>query len=240
MDTKPDIAVIAVKGLMQVISKQTVLENLDLKVQKGEWVGIFGSRGSGKSTLLHILAGIDRFKSGQVEILGGDPGKTPDLKKRIGLVTQRPSLFRDLTTGENLEFIAALKDASQLDIKRVVHEYQLEPYLKKAVMALDAGVYQRASLACALLNAPELLILDEIIKDIDLYSRHLILNRLGEFKKQGNTLVSGFSNIELHEHMDRVGWLENREIIMLQPEAACAKWHSLNRSMARSMGNSYE
>lgn len=227
MNTDENKPLIIVEDLVQIISRKVVLDSIRFTVNKGECMGIFGTRGSGKTTLLHILAGIERFHSGSVEVLSCKLPRQQKFKKNMGLVTQKRSLFRDLRTGENFDFIAALKGAGRHDIERVVHELELESYLKEPVSLLDAGVYQRVSLACAMLNSPQLLILDEVIKDIDLYSRHLIVHKMTEFQEQGGTLVCGFSNIEFCGYMDRVGWLEAGKIDLMNPREVEQKWESM-------------
>ncbi len=238
-DDMKEIRVISVNNLVQVISRQVVLDDVNLEVAKNECLGIYGSRGSGKTSLLHIMAGIDRYKSGRVEILGCNVRKDQSFKKHTGLLTQKQSLFRDLRTAENFELIAALKDASRQDIERVIDDFELKPYLKEPITMLEGGIYQRVSLACAMLNSPQLLILDEVIKDIDLYSRHLIVKCLKTFKNQGGTLVCGFSNIEFCKYMDRVGWLENKQLSIMTPEEARDKYNNLDRSMADRLGNTH-
>lgn len=236
MDAIETNPMIRVEDLQQVISRQVVLDRINLTVERGECLGIFGTRGSGKTSLLHILAGIDRFYSGSVEVMGCKLPRQQEFKKKMGLLTQKQSLFRDLRTGENIDFIAGLKGAAKQDMEEVVEEYELQDYLKEPVSRLDAGVYQRVSLACAMLNRPELLILDEAIKDIDIYSRCLIVNKLTEFKGQGGTLLCGFSNIEFCPQMDRVGWLEDRKMSLMSPTQVQEKWESLVSDAGHKMG----
>ncbi len=237
MFKKENSPLIIVDDLVQIISRRVVLDRVGFSVDKGECLGIFGTRDSGKTTLLHILAGIDRFHSGSVEVMGCKLPRQQQFKKYTGLVTQKRSLFRDLRTGENFDFIAVLKGAAKQDIERVVYEFELQSYLKEPVSFLDAGVYQRVSLACAMLNSPRLLLLDEVIKDIDLYSRHLIVHKMSEFKEQGGTLVCCFSNIEFCSQMDRVGWLENRKIQLMKPSEVQARWENTKMKIGDGTGD---
>lgn len=218
-------AVIKVKDLVQKTGRKTVLNGLSFEVFSGECFGLFGARGAGKTTLLHILAGVDKFKSGSVEVLGYDVKKTEAFKKHLGLVTQERSLFRDLKVCENLDFLAALKNASREDILSVADRFELRDSLNEPVGALEAGTYQRLSLACALLNSPELLIVDELIDKIDLYSRRVIVRELIKFLSGGGSCVWGFSSIEFIEQMTRVGWLENGRITVYPPQEAKEKWN---------------
>lgn len=217
-------AVIKVRNLVQAKNRKLVLNGLDFEVAEGECFGVFGTRGAGKTSLLHILTGIDRFRSGEVTVLGCDVRKTETFKDRLGLVTQTRSLFLDLTAGENLDFFAALKNAPRSNIDLASRSLELEEYLDTQTGSLDAGVFQRLSLACALLNAPRLLIADELIKDIDLNSRQILLKALGGFISEGGTCVWSFSDIGCCPRMSRVGWLEHGAISVLPPEQAIREW----------------
>ncbi len=217
-------AVIAVQNLVQKIGRKLVLNDVSFTVEKGECFGVFGTRGKGKTTLLHILAGIDRFKSGSVLVAGVNVQKNESFKKKLGLVTQQPSLFPDLSTVENLDFIATIKEADKTKIARLVQDFELEDYLKQPVTMLDAGVYQRLSLACALLNEPEILIIDELINDVDMYSRKILIREVKKFLAAGSTVVWGFSNPDYLHHMDKVAWLNDGKLTVISPEQAREKW----------------
>lgn len=218
---------VEVNGLVQKYFFKTVLNEVYLQVSAGECLGIFGLRGSGKTSLLQIIAGVDRFTSGTVKVLGYDIKKSQQFKQGIGLVTQEPSLFQDLSVMENLDYIAALKSAGQPDIERVITLMELKDSLRYPVTSLDAGLYQRLSLACALLNNPHVLVVDELIKDIDLYSRHLIIKQLKPFLKNGGACICGFSNIEMLVHTDRTAWLDNGKLDFYEPSALRDKWNAM-------------
>lgn len=216
--------VIKVEDLVQKFNGRRVLDEVSFTVEAGECFGVFGTRMSGKSTLLHILAGIDRFASGRVEVLGCQLPKNESFKKHLGLVTQQPSLFPDLRVGENLHFIAVLKNAPQENITPLVDKLDLSSHLALPLKNLEAGVYQRLALACALLNQPRLLLVDELINDIDLPSRRIIFSVMREFLAGGGTCVSGFSNPAYFKLMTRVAWLEQGKITLLTPDQAEQRW----------------
>ncbi len=230
MDTQAITPIITAINLQKVFGKKTVLSGVTLDVYPGECLGIFGLRGTGKTTLLHMLAGLDGLKTGVIKVMGTDISKSDSYKASIGLVTQARSLFQDLTAGENLDFIASLKGAPSDRIKPLIEKFELQDNLQQAVNSLDAGVYQRLALACALLSAPQLLILDEPIKDIDLYSRNMIADVLLEFIARGGACVHGFSNMEFAAQMNKVGWLENGELTVYEPQEAVERWDGLIHS----------
>ena len=228
--------VIEVTDLVQRLGREEILKSLSFQVWPGECFGVFGLRGSSKTSLLHILAGVDRYTSGNVKVLGCDIKKDQGFKKHTGLVTQVKSLFQDLKAGENLDFIANLKNAGQANVREVVSRLELEESLRKGVNQIEPGLYQRLALACALLGSPELLIVDELIKDIDLYSRRVILREIQAFREKGGTVVCAFSNMEFYEHMSRVAWLDNGRISIYEPGAARERWDSMVHSLAGGQG----
>lgn len=216
--------VVTVEKLVQKIGRELVLDEVSFSVLPGECFGIFGPRGSGKTTLLHILAGIDSFVSGDVSIFNQNIRRSESFKLQLGLLTEEASLFQDLSTGENLDFLALLKNATKEDIQRVGTDCELEDYLKTPVTLLKHGVYQRLALACALLNKPQLLLLDEPVQDFDLYSRQVILREIKEFLAAGNTCIWASSNPAFLEKMDKVGWLEDGKMTVMEAEEAQEKW----------------
>ncbi|MDK2816578.1 MAG: type transport system ATP-binding protein [Moorella sp. (in: firmicutes)] len=229
--------IVAVKDLTQKIGPKTVLDGLNLEVAAGECLGIFGMKGSGKTALLHILAGIDRFTSGKVEIAGMDIRRNEKFKRYLGLVTQERSLFQDLNVAENLDFIAALKNADRDNIDRLIERLELSEILNQPVGNMEVGPYQRLALACALLNKPRVLIADELIGAIDLDSRRIILRELETFLAGGGTCIWAFSNAEFMHHVHRVGWLEKGKITFYPPAEALMRWNARLQSLTGQDGD---
>lgn len=229
--------IVAVKDLTQKIGPKTILDGLTMEVGAGECLGIFGLKGSGKTALLHIIAGIDRFTSGRVEVAGMDVRKNEGFKKYLGLVTQERSLFQDLSAAENLDFIAALKNAGRDNLERLVERLELGEVLNQPVGCLEAGLYQRLALACALLNNPRLLVADELIGAIDLDSRRIILRELETFLAAGGACIWAFSDAGFLPHVGRVGWLEKGRITFFQPAEALSRWNDRLQSLAGKGGD---
>lgn len=237
MTEQAESMVINVKHLHQKIAAREILRDLTFQVRKGECLGIFGLRGSGKTSLLHILAGIDGFASGTVEILGSSMnGKDSSYKRHLGLVTQFPSLFHDLTVAENLDYIALLKGCGKGQTESLCESLELGPYLREAAVRLEVSVYQRLALACALLNQPDILIVDEIIKDIDLPSRQIIVDQLTRYRQAGGTCIWGFSHMYYNKWMDRVAWLEDGQISLYLPQEAVERWQEQVREFPAAGG----
>ncbi|MDD3879851.1 MAG: ATP-binding cassette domain-containing protein [Syntrophomonas sp.] len=228
--------VISIRGLVQKVGKRTVLNGVDLDLYRGECLGVFGLRGTGKTTLLHAALGVDRIKSGNIEIWGQNIAKSQAYKKKLGLVTQQPSLFADLNVAENLDLFRVIKKAPFERLEDVIQRLQLEDYLHEALPSLQVGVYQRVALACALLNRPEILIIDEIIRDIDLESRGIILQVLEAYLEEGNSCLCGFSNMEHVHYLDRVAWLDDGSIHIYSPDEAENLWRELNAVIPKKRG----
>lgn len=223
---QPEQPAVDVRGLVFTIGKQTVLKEISFCVRRGECFGIFGTRGTGKTSLLHILAGVLRFNAGRVEILGYDAADTDRYKHGIGLVTQERSLFQDLNTSENLDYVGVLKGSPRKQLAQLVDRLELGEYLDRPVKLLEAGAYQRLSLACALLNSPKVLLVDELINDVDIHSRRIIIRELKAFLAEGGSCLWGFSNSEYFAQMDRVGWLEDSKMLIYTAQQAAERWQT--------------
>lgn len=216
--------IVKVKDLVQKSRKKILLNGLNLEVYRGELFGLFGLRGTGKTALLHILAGIDRFSSGSVEILGQDIRRGESFKKALGLVTQQPSLFEDLNAAENLDFIATLKGCRRERALDLIGRLELQDFLSEPLHDLKPGQYQRLALACALLNNPSLLIADDLSNCLDPFSAAVIANELKRFLAGEGTCIWAFNNISLCASMSRIGWLEDGALSFYQPEEVRRIW----------------
>lgn len=171
-------------------------------------IAVFGFNGAGKSTLAKILAGIIKPTSGRVEIFGLDPIKNPDLRRKIGIVTHNPMLYKDLTVKENLEFFAKLYQAE--DWKEILHNLKIKEKLNSKVMELSRGFIQRVAIARAFLSKPKLLILDEALTGLDEESREIVLSIIQEFS---GILVFSTHQFEDAEFCDNFLVLDNGKLI---------------------------
>lgn len=215
--------VVKVKDLVLKHGRRTVLDGISFEVYPGECFAVFGAGGSGKTALIHVLAGVDAFTSGEVEVLGANVKKSGAFKRCTGLVTQKRSLFGLLTAAENLDFLAALKGAPTGAIPGLVGRLQLEEHLKSRAVVLEEGAYKRLSLACALLNSPRLLLADEITERVDPCSLKIIVNEIKNFLGGGGAVVWALADPSYLQLATSVGWLEGGRMEILEPACALKK-----------------
>ena len=170
------------------------IQNLDLQVKKGCIYGFLGPNGSGKTTAIRLLTGLLRANSGSIEILGHTlPKETEKLRRRIGYMTQKFSLYEDLRVSENLSFIADIYGLSGKRKKQRISElmdtYDLEDYRTQLAGSMSGGQRQRLSLAAAVLHQPDLLFLDEPTSAVDPENRRDFWEQLFDLSDNGTTIL---------------------------------------------------
>jgi len=152
---------IEVRDLVIERGKRRVLHGLSCTIPAGSVTGLLGPSGSGKTTLMRALVGVQVVKSGSVTVLG-QPAGSKALRSRIGYLTQAPSVYADLTVRENARYFASLyKGLTPADADTAVERVGLGDAMKQLVGSLSGGQRARASLACALVSRPTVLVLDE-------------------------------------------------------------------------------
>jgi ABC-2 type transport system ATP-binding protein len=170
------------------------VNDLDLNVPRSQIYGFLGPNGSGKSTTIRLLCGLLRPTGGNVKVLGEDVSKKAHtLKPRIGYMTQTFSLYSDLTVKENLGFIADIycydKHSRSQRINELLNLYDLTQQNNQLAGSMSGGQRQRLALACAVLNKPELLLLDEPTSAVDPSSRRDFWDKLFELADSGTTIL---------------------------------------------------
>src|SRR5215218_1759551 len=153
-------AAITVSGLVVDRGRRRVLHGLGFAVPPGQVTGLLGPSGSGKTTLMRALVGVQQVASGEVTVLG-EPAGSPALRARVGYVTQAPSVYEDLTVRENARYFASLYGMSAREADAAIADVGLTDAAGQLVRDLSGGQMGRASLACALVGCPEVLVLDE-------------------------------------------------------------------------------
>lgn len=178
---------IEAKSLRVEKSGKEILHAMDFTVQAGVIAGLIGPSGAGKTTLMRAIVGVQVYEGG-LQVLG-EPAGSPNLRPRIGYVTQSPSVYSDLTVRQNLIYFATLMKASKRQVEEVVDAVQLKAQSNQVVESLSGGQRARVSLAVALLGSPDLLILDEPTVGLDPLLRQELWTLFADLAKQGKTLL---------------------------------------------------
>ena len=189
-----DDLVIAARGLTRRFGDLVAVDRVDLDVPRGEVLGFLGPNGAGKSTLIRMLVGLLTPTSGSARVLGHElPGEAERLRSRIGYMTQRFSLYEDLTLEENLQFAAeifGLKGAERRQrIEETLAEYDLLARKDARPATLSGGWKQRLALAVATVHRPDLLVLDEPTAGVDPERRRDFWAKLFELTARGATIL---------------------------------------------------
>ncbi|MCS6209739.1 ABC transporter ATP-binding protein [Shewanella baltica] len=185
---------IETQGMTRAFGGVNAVENLDLAIPKGTIYGFLGPNGCGKSTSIRMLTGLLSPTSGEIRVLGETlPGAEEKLRRRIGYMTQKFSLYDNLSVRENLEFVAQIyglnRRASKLRIAELVTLYDLVGREKQMAGSMSGGQKQRLALAAATLHHPELLFLDEPTSAVDPENRREFWERLFDLCAQGTTIL---------------------------------------------------
>ncbi len=187
-------AAIVTRGLTRRFGDLVAVDHIDLRIPPAKIYGFLGPNGSGKSTTIRMLCGLLIPSEGEAEVLGlRVPGEAEALKRKIGYMTQRFSLYEDLTTWENLQFIAEIyclpSNRRRSRIEELLHDYRLEELRDRRAGNMSGGQRQRLALAAAILHEPELLFLDEPTSAVDPKSRRDFWESLFELVSRGTTIL---------------------------------------------------
>jgi ABC-2 type transport system ATP-binding protein len=204
--TEPADATFAVEvdGVAKRFHGQRALDGIDLRVRRGLVYGLLGPNGSGKTTLIRCLVGLVRPDAGTVRVLGR---RMPDLAvlARVGYMTQAAALYPDLSVAENVRFFAAIGGGDDRGVEDALRFVELEDRRDSVVATLSGGMRTRASLACALVHRPDLLLLDEPTVGVDPQLRGQLWDRFRAMTAAGTTILVSSHVMDEAERCDRLG-----------------------------------
>ena len=185
---------ISASGLTRKFGSLVAVDNVDLEIPGGTIYGFLGPNGSGKSTTIRMLCGLLTPSAGKATILGMDSRKESEaLKQQIGYMTQRFSLYEDLTVRENLQFISEIyalsRSRRKTRIDELLADFNLVQQIKQRAGTLSGGQKQRLALAAATLHQPKILFLDEPTSAVDPQNRRDFWETLFELADQGTTIL---------------------------------------------------
>jgi ABC-2 type transport system ATP-binding protein len=215
MDTAIDVDHLVVQR-----GGRTVLPGITCHLPTGSVTGLLGPSGSGKTTLMRAIVGVQKVVSGSVTVLGL-PAGSPALRRTVGYLTQAPSVYADLTVRENARYFASLYDGvTRVDADRSVDDVGLGKAADQVVGTLSGGQRSRASLACALLGEPKLLILDEPTVGQDPVLREDLWQRFHGLAERGTTIVVSSHVMDEAGRCDRLILIRDGAIIADDTPAA--------------------
>ena len=192
------------------------VDHLQLTVQEGEMFGLVGPDGAGKTTTLRMLCGILAPTSGSAHVLGKDVVNEPDsVKKEIGYLSQRFSLYGDLSVDENIEFFAEINGVYSFEQRReeLLDFTRLTPFRKRLAENLSGGMRQKLALACTLVHTPKIIFLDEPTTGVDPVSRRDFWKILQSLLRDGITIVMSTPYLDEAERCSRVALMNKGQII---------------------------
>jgi ABC-2 type transport system ATP-binding protein len=210
---------ILIDGLHVRRGGKLVLPDLSLEVRRGAVTGLLGPSGSGKTTLIRSIVGVQIVEAGEVTVLGL-PAGTPELRRRVGYVTQAPSVYGDLTVRENLRYFASVVAAPPERIDDVIATVALEAQADQIVRTASGGERSRVSLASALLGEPEVLVLDEPTVGLDPVLRRELWATFHRLAESGTTLLVSTHVMDEAERCDELVLMRDGRIIAAASPAA--------------------
>jgi ABC-2 type transport system ATP-binding protein len=196
-----------------------VLHGFNCTIAKGAVTGLLGPSGSGKTTLLRCIVGVQKIHSGTVSVFG-QPAGSPILRRRMGYMTQAPSVYADLTVRENARYFASLYGIGAAQADRAVTDVGLAAQAGQLVSTLSGGQWARASLACALVSAPELLVLDEPTVGQDPVLRNELWDRFRALAAAGTTIIVSSHVMDEASRCDRLLLIRAGDLISDDTPAA--------------------
>lgn len=227
-------AVITVKNMVKRFGNFVANDQLTFEVYRGEIFGFLGANGAGKTTAIRILCGLSTPTSGVMKVAGFDIYKQTELiKKNIGYMSQKFSLYEDLTINENIRFYGGIygipSDERKKRSKEMLDRLELTPYADRKIGDLPLGWKQKLAFSIAILHQPEIVFLDEPTGGVDPVTRRQFWNLIYEAIERGITVFVTTHYMDEAEYCDRVCIMDAGKIAVLDtPEALKKQFNASN------------
>jgi ABC-2 type transport system ATP-binding protein len=229
---------IVIDAQRKAFGRITALDGITLEVAAGEMFGVIGPDGAGKTTLLRTVCGLISPDTGTVRVFAADPFRAHRIATgTIGYVSQRFSLYGDLSIDENIEFFARIHGVHAFAARRtrLLALTGLEPFRRRLAARLSGGMKQKLALACTLVHEPRMLVLDEPTTGVDPVSRREFWKLLAEFRAAGLTILIATPYLDEAERCTRVALLDQGRVLALdEPAQLQASMHGVVVEMVAS------
>lgn len=197
--------VISIENVSKKIQGVTVLDNVNLRMESGNIYGLLGRNGSGKTMLMRAICGLIRPTEGKIIIDGAQQGKDFSFPPDLGMLIETPTFLPEFTGFENLEMLSSIrKTISGNEIRETLKKVGLEPDDKRVTRKYSLGMRQRLGIACAIMERPRLLILDEPFNGLDVDGYELMKSIILEEKQKGALIVLACHNKDELENLSDV------------------------------------
>ncbi len=208
---------IAVRDLRKNFGGFQAVRGISFDVAPGEIVGFLGPNGAGKTTTIKMITGLLAITSGSVEVNGLDNRRElPRVKRMLGYMSQKFSLYPLLTALENIEFFGGISGLAPHDLKAAMARMQEAvpaPVLRQKIQDVPPGIRQKVALFVCLLPDPGIILLDEPTSGVDPEARRIFWNEIYGLKTRGKTLLVSTHNLDEAEYCDRILIIHNGEIV---------------------------
>ncbi len=223
--------VVKTRGLTRKFGSFTAVDRIDLDIAPGEVCGFLGPNGAGKSTAIRMLCGILEPTSGEGTVLGYNLRRDSEkIKQRIGYMSQKFSLYEELSVRENLDFYAGVYGLrgkeKRLSLQQMLNRVDLEEWSHHLVQTLSPGFRQRLALACAIISRPRLLFLDEPTSGVSPISRREFFNLIQGLAQEGTTVIVSTHFMDEAERCNRIAFFSaGRLLALASPDHLKDDWN---------------
>lgn len=206
---------IKIDNVTKTIKNNTVLENINITLKSGVIIGLRGENGSGKTMLMRLISGLIKPTKGKVYINEKELGKDISFPESIGLLIENPAFLDDFSGFKNLQILASVKNCTTNEkIKNTIKAVGLDPEDKKKYKKYSLGMKQRLGIAAALMESPDIILLDEPTNDLDSKGIEMVKNLLQKEKGRGALIVISCHDLSILQSLsDEIYLIENGKIV---------------------------